>query len=65
MSEINEMFFKEGTSLDGAIPGESLTVSPDDPRPWESPPQIVTKSDAYLSRTFSLHDSSFSRESAD
>lgn len=45
MSEIDEMFFKEGTSLDGAIPGESLTVSPDDPRPWESPPQIVTKSD--------------------
>ena len=45
MSEIDEMFIKEGTSLDGAIPGESLTVSPDDPRPWESPPQIVTKSD--------------------
>ena len=48
MAEMNldEGFFKEATSFDGPIPGESLMESPDASRPWEGPPSFTTKTEA-------------------
>jgi len=48
MAEMNldEGFFKEATSFDGPIPGESLTESPAASRPWDGPPSFTTKTEA-------------------
>ena len=44
-TEVDNLFLKEGMSTDRAIPGESLTVSPDQNQPWTSPPTFVKKTE--------------------
>ncbi len=40
---LDEAFFKAGTSFNRPIPGQSLTDSPDAPRPFEGPPQFTDR----------------------
>lgn len=39
-------FLEHQTKFGKSIPGQSLTNSPDNPYPWESPPQFVNINDA-------------------
>tara|TARA_R100000008_G_C3517685_1_gene132254 strand:- start:125 stop:751 length:627 start_codon:yes stop_codon:yes gene_type:complete len=41
-------------SMNRAIPGESLTANPDEPRPWEQPPEFTTMQEALDSIVSSL-----------
>ena len=43
MSEIDDAFFKAGTSFDRPMPGQSLTDDPATPRPFEQPPTYTKK----------------------
>tara|TARA_B100000519_G_C14187568_1_gene411502 strand:- start:388 stop:933 length:546 start_codon:yes stop_codon:yes gene_type:complete len=45
-AKVDNLFLKEGMSTDRAIPGESLTVDPDQSQPWSSPPTFVKKTEA-------------------
>ena len=45
-TEVDNLFLKEGMSTDRAIPGESLTVDPEQSQPWTSPPTFVKKTEA-------------------
>lgn len=44
--ELDQAFFKAGTSFDRPMPGESLTRDPDDRLPFEQPPQFTDRKDA-------------------
>ena len=41
MSELDQEFYRIGTSFRRPMPGESLTNSPENPRAWEQPPVIT------------------------
>ena len=41
MSELDQDFYRIGTSFRRPMPGESLTNSPENPRAWEQPPVIT------------------------
>ena len=43
MAELDDDFFKAGTSFKRPIPGQSLTDSPDAPRPFEGPPKFTDR----------------------
>ena len=43
MSQLDDAFFKAGTSFKRPIPGQSLTDSPEAPRPFESPPKFTDR----------------------
>ena len=44
--ELDQAFFKAGTSFDRAMPGESLTRDPDDRLPFEQPPKFTDRKEA-------------------
>ena len=44
--ELDQAFFKAGTSFDRPLPGESLTRDPDDRMPFEQPPKFTDRNDA-------------------
>ena len=44
--ELDQAFFKAGTSFDRPMPGESLTRDPDDRLPFEQPPKFTDRNDA-------------------
>ena len=44
--DVDKAFFDEATTFDAPIPGESLTVSPEESHPWDGPPEYNKKSDA-------------------
>ena len=44
--DVDKAFFDEATTFDAPIPGESLTVSPEESHPWDGPPEHNKKSDA-------------------
>ena len=44
--ELDQAFFKAGTSFDRPLPGESLTRDPDDRLPFEQPPKFTDRNDA-------------------
>jgi len=44
--ELDQAFFKAGTSFDRPMPGESLTRDPDDRMPFEQPPKFTDRNDA-------------------
>ena len=44
--ELDQAFFKAGTSFDRPMPGESLTRDPDDRVPFEQPPKFTDRKDA-------------------
>ena len=44
--ELDQAFFKAGTSFDRPMPGESLTRDPDDRMPFERPPKFTDRNDA-------------------
>ena len=44
--ELDQAFFKAGTSFDRPMPGESLTRDPDDRLPFEQPPQFTNRNEA-------------------
>jgi len=43
MSQLDDAFFKAGTSFKRPLPGQSLTASPDAPRPFEGPPKFTDR----------------------
>jgi hypothetical protein len=45
MSELDDAFFKAGTSFKRPIPGQSLTDDPAAPRPFEGPPKFTDRND--------------------
>jgi hypothetical protein len=46
MVDIDKAFYKAGTSFKRAIPGQSLTNSPDTPHPFEGPPIYTNRTKA-------------------
>lgn len=44
--DVDKAFLDEATTFDAPIPGESLTVSPEESHPWDGPPEYNKKSDA-------------------
>ena len=44
--DVDQAFLDEATTFDAPIPGESLTVSPEETHPWDGPPEHNKKSDA-------------------
>ena len=44
--ELDQAFFKAGTSFDRPLPGASLTRDPDDRLPFEQPPKFTDRNDA-------------------
>ena len=44
--ELDQAFFKAGTSFDRPMPGESLTRDPDDRMPFERPPKFTDRNEA-------------------
>lgn len=46
MSELDQDFYRIGTSFRRPMPGESLTNSPENPRAWEQPPVITNTQEA-------------------
>ena len=44
--ELDQAFFKAGTSFARPMPGESLTRDPDDRMPFEQPPKFTDRNDA-------------------
>ena len=45
MAELDDDFFKAGTSFKRPIPGQSLTDDPAAPRPFEGPPKFTDRND--------------------
>ena len=45
MAELDDDFFKAGTSFKRPIPGQSLTDDPSAPRPFEGPPKFTDRND--------------------
>lgn len=45
-TELDQEFFKVGTSFNRAIPGQSLTNDPDSPAPFEKAPKFTEKTEA-------------------
>ena len=43
MSQLYDAFFKAGTSFKRPLPGQSLTDSPEAPRPFEGPPKFTDR----------------------
>ena len=56
--DIDEGFLKAATRFDPAMPGESLTVSPDETHPWDGPPTFTKKTEAleYYFELFTSED---------
>ena len=46
MSELDQDFYRIGSSFKRPIPGSSLTNSPEDQRAWEQPPVITNTQEA-------------------
>ena len=46
MSELDQDFYRIGSSFKRPIPGSSLTNSPEDQRAWEQPPVITDTQEA-------------------
>lgn len=46
MSDLDAAFYKAGTSFKRAIPGQSLTNSPEAPHPFEGPPVYTNRTKA-------------------
>ena len=43
--ELDDAFFRVGTSFNRPIPGQSLTRDPENPAPFEKPPQFTDRTD--------------------
>lgn len=56
--DLDQAFFKAGTSFKRPIPGESLTRSPEDRLPFEGPPQFTDRTDVleYYFELFTAED---------
>jgi hypothetical protein len=48
MARISERELKAGQGFNGPVPGQSLTNSPDQKYPWESPPEFTNSTEAQL-----------------
>ena len=45
-NNLDDAFFKAGTSFKRAIPGQSLTSDPETPMPFERPPKLTNRGEA-------------------